>query len=88
MLVAGVREFRDKATEMLRSKEPILVMRRGEVTGFYFPFPSQTLPVELKKELFDRITQEIGRRLREAGVVEGELLIKQESGWKNGIRRM
>ena len=87
MFVAGVREFRDRATEMLRSKEPILVMRRGEVAGFYFPFPSQTLPVELKKELFDRITQEIGRRLREAGVVEGELLDGVKESKKTRRRR-
>lgn len=74
MLVAGVREFRDNATEMLRSQEPILVMRRGRVTGLYFPFPSRTLPVEFKRELFALITQEIGRRLRKAGLREEDLL--------------
>jgi len=87
MIVAGVREFRDKATEMLRSREPVLIMRRGEVSGLYFPYPAQTLPVEFKRELFELITQEIGRRLQEAGVKEKDLLDEVKETKKARRRR-
>jgi hypothetical protein len=83
MIIAGVREFRDKVNEMLRSREPILVMRRGEVTGLYFPFPTQTLPIEFKRELFEIITEEIGRRLRKAGIAEEDILEDFEKAKKS-----
>jgi hypothetical protein len=87
MIVAGVREFRDNATEMLRSEEPVLVVRRGEVTGIYFPYPAQTLPVEFKRELFALITQEIGRKLQKAGIREEELLDGVKKTKKTRSRR-
>ena len=31
------REFRDKATGLLRSRTPILVTRRGRLAGILFP---------------------------------------------------
>ena len=31
MKITSIREFRDKATEMFRSQDPILILRRGEV---------------------------------------------------------
>jgi len=74
MKITTVREFRDKATEMFRSKDPILVLRRGEVAGIYFPYPSQTLPVELKRELFAALTESIGKRLERVGMSEEEIL--------------
>jgi hypothetical protein len=74
MRVIGISEFRDKASEMFRSPEPILVTRRGEVTGLYLPYPTQTLPMELKRELFAQISETIGRRLQEAGITEEEIL--------------
>ena len=54
MKIATVREFRDKVTQMFRSEEPILVLRRGEIASLYFPYPHKTFPMELKRQLFDR----------------------------------
>jgi len=74
MKIATVREFRDKATQMFRSQEPILVLRRGEIAGLYFPYPHKTLPVELKRQLFEEITRSIAERLARVGLEEEEIL--------------
>jgi hypothetical protein len=52
MKVSTVRDFRDNATSMLRSKGPILVTRRGRLAGIFFPWPEGTMPIELKREMF------------------------------------
>ena len=51
MKISTVREFRDHATGFLRSKDPILVTRRGRLAGLFFPWPEATLQTELKREL-------------------------------------
>ena len=79
MKITTVRHFRDNATEMFRSKDPILVLRRGEIAGIYFPYPVQTLPVEMKRELFVTLTASISKRLKRAGITEEEILGDFES---------
>ncbi len=71
---ASVREFRDKATRMLQEKDPVVVLRRGKVAGIYFPYPTETLPLEFKRELFSALTANIAERLKEAGLDEEEIL--------------
>jgi len=44
MKISSVREFRDSATSFLRSKDPILVSRRGRLAGVFFPCPMGTYP--------------------------------------------
>jgi hypothetical protein len=73
MRVSTVREFRDKATGLLRSKEPILITRRGRMAGVFFPSPEGTLPIDLKSELFRRLSAEIARRLRRSRTTEDEV---------------
>src|SRR5271169_2070914 len=52
MRISTVREFRDQATGLLRSKDSILVTRRGRIAGVFFPCPGQSIPLELKREMF------------------------------------
>lgn len=59
---------------MFRSKEPIVVLRRGQIAGLFFPYPAQTLPVEFKRELFVALTDRISQRLHQAGLTEEEIL--------------
>lgn len=87
MRVTSVREFRDKATRMFRSQDPILVLRRGEIAGLFFPFPSRTLPLEFKRELFAQITESIGRRLQKERLREEEILEDFEETQKARRRR-
>ena len=63
MRISTVREFRDKATGLVRSRTPILVTRRGRLAGIFFPRPEITLPIELKRELYDMLSSDVARQL-------------------------
>lgn len=69
-----MREFRDEATGLLRSKDPILVTRRGRVTGVFFPCPGDSMPLELKRQMFDMLSGAIARQIKKKGLAEKEVL--------------
>jgi hypothetical protein len=79
MRISTVREFRDHATGLLRSKTPILVTRHGRLAGIFFPRPEVTLPIELKRELYDMLSRDVARELKKRGVSEDEILDDFES---------
>jgi hypothetical protein len=81
MKITTVREFRDKATGMLRSKDPILVTRRGRLAGVFFPWQKESLPLELKQDLFAMLTAEIARQVRQRGLTEKRVLADFET-WR------
>ena len=61
MQVTGVRDFRNRAPELLGGKDLVFVTRHGKLTSIVVPMEEpQTLPVELRQELLQRIG-EIGR---------------------------
>jgi PHD/YefM family antitoxin component YafN of YafNO toxin-antitoxin module len=74
MRISTVREFRDRATGLLRSKDPILVTRRGKLAGVFLPLKDSSLPVDLRRELFAMLSSEIARQLRKARGTEREVL--------------
>jgi hypothetical protein len=84
-----MREFRDKATGLLRSKSPILVTRRGRLAGIFFPRPEVTLPLELKRELYAVLSADIKRQLKRRRVSEEGVLSDFEAWRKKrrGARR-
>ena len=75
MRISTVREFRDNATSLMRSKDPILVTRRGHLAGIFFPRPEGTLPLELKREMFALLSSEIARQIRKRGLNEEKILV-------------
>ncbi len=85
MRISSVREFRDKATGLLRSKDPVLVTRRGRLAGIFLPWPEATFPAELKREVFGALSAEIARLLRKRGLAKEEILAHFES-WRKGRR--
>jgi len=85
MRLSTVREFRDKATGMLRSKAPILVTRRGRLAGIFFPRPEMTLPLELKRELFAVLSADVKRLFNRRGVSEKDVLADVET-WRRKRR--
>jgi len=85
MKISTVREFRDNATSLLRSKDPILVTRRGRLAGVFFPRPETTLPIELKRELFPVLAAEVRREIKARGLTEKEILADFES-WRKRKR--
>jgi hypothetical protein len=87
MKISTVREFRENAGGVLRSKDPVLVTRRGRLTGIFFPRPESTLPVELKRELFAVLSTEISRQISARGLTEDEILEDFQS-WRKQRREV
>jgi hypothetical protein len=85
MRISTVREFRDHATGLLRSKDPILVTRRGRLAGVFFPWPESSLPFELKRELFTVLSAEVSRQIKRRGATETEVLADFEA-WRKDRR--
>lgn len=74
MKVVSVRSFRDRATELLRSAEPILVMRGGLPAGFWVPWDRSDLPDEVRRAIFVHLAEVIAEELKARGVTEEEVL--------------
>ena len=74
MRISTVREFRDKATGLLRSRDPILVTRRGRLAGVFFPQPEASLPMEFKRELFATLSAEVARQIKRRRLSEDDVL--------------
>ncbi len=74
MRISSVREFRDRATTLLRSEDPILVTRRGRVAGVFLPWREDNLPVDLRRELFSMLTADIARQLKRKQITESSVL--------------
>ena len=85
MKISTIREFRDNATGLMHSKDPVLVTRRGRLAGIFFPHPQATLPVDLKRELFALLSSEIARQIKKRGLKEEEIVADFE-GWRKAKR--
>lgn len=86
MKVVTVRDFRDRATEMFRSRDVVLVTRDGKPAGFYIPWDRPDVPIELKRELFAELTDRVGPQLDAAGATEEEILA-DFAEWRAARRR-
>lgn len=85
MRISTVREFRDRATGLLRSQDPILITRRGRLAGVFLPWKDASLPLDLRRELFSMLTSEIARQLKKKRVTEKQVLNDFER-WRKGRR--
>lgn len=74
MKVVTVRDFRDHASEMFRSDDVILVTRDGAPAGFFLPWDTPELPVDVRREVFLRLSEQIGAQLDAEGASEQEVL--------------
>lgn len=74
MKIVTLRDFRDRATEMFRSEDVVLVTRDGQPAGFFVPWTTPDVPLELRREMFLKLSDEIGAQRDAAGVSEEELL--------------
>ena len=86
MRISSVREFRDRATGLLRSQDPILITRRGKLAGVFLTWKDSNLPVDLRRELFSMLTSELSRQLKRKRVSESAVL-KDFEQWRKGRRR-
>jgi antitoxin (DNA-binding transcriptional repressor) of toxin-antitoxin stability system len=87
MRTATVREFRDRATSFLKQVEPIIVTRHGKIVGFFLPAAGETLPLDIKKELFATLTDQIRAMMKERGLTEETVLADFDKTRKARRRR-
>lgn len=74
MRVVTVRDFRDRASEMFRSDDVILVTREGRPAGFFLPWDAPEFPADVRREVFLRLSEQIAAQRKAAGVTEEEVL--------------
>ena len=87
MKTATIRQFRDRATSLFKQEEPIIVTRRGKIVGFFLPAVGEALPLEIKKDLFTILTDEIRSAMKDHGLTEDTLLVDFEKARKARRRR-
>ncbi len=63
MKLMMANDLRDHATKALNSREPLIIMRRGEFAGIFSPVPVENVPVELMKDLLITLTDSIKKRV-------------------------
>ena len=86
MRVAGVREFRNRAPELLQGRDIVFVTRHGKLSGVLVPLADPTeLPVEFRKEILRRLGTAIARDLKSKGVTERKAQSDFEA-WRNARR--
>ena len=74
MITATVRDFRDRATQMLKQDQPVMITRRGKVVGFFMPATGEALPLEIKRDLFHALTDSVRQAIKDRGLTEEGLL--------------
>lgn len=74
MRVVTVRDFRDRASEMFRSDDVILVTRDGRPAGFFLPWDAPELPADVRREVFLRLTDQIAAQREARRVTEQEVM--------------
>jgi len=86
--VATVRDFRDRATEWLRSEDVVLVTRDGQPAGFWVPWDEpDALPDELRSAVFQRLSSMVREQLRAAGASEEDIRGDFEASRRSRRRR-
>ena len=87
MKTATVRQFRDRATSLFKQEEPVIVTRHGKIVGFYLPAIGEALPLEIKRDLFSTLTNEIRATMKSRGLTEDAILADFEKARKTRRRR-
>ncbi|MBI4832372.1 MAG: type II toxin-antitoxin system Phd/YefM family antitoxin [Candidatus Lindowbacteria bacterium] len=87
MQVTGVREFRNRAPELLGGKELVFVTRHGKLASIVVPMKEpQALPVDLRQGLLERLGEAVSTNLRKAGVTVKRVL-RDFKTWREKNRK-
>jgi len=74
MKVATLRDFRDRATKMFRSRDLVLITRDGLPAGFFVPWEQPELPDDVKRGIYVALSQRARRQLKAKRVTERQVL--------------
>ena len=83
MRSVGVREFRDRATQMMAEGETLVIERRGEPIGFYVPIVAKDR--RAGGEALERLGELVDDVLARTGLSEEEL-VRELAGSPAGTR--
>lgn len=87
MLFVSIREFRDRATKLLRQKETVLVTRDGKPAGFFIPWDQPQMRDDIRKAVLEALGESLRRQREERGLTEEEVLDDFAAHRKAGRRR-
>lgn len=85
MKLVSTKQFHDGVTHMLRSKEPLVVTKRGEVAGYYIPHRTPGLPPDIRWKIIDEVAERVRKQLKHQGLTEEEIL-KDFENWRKFYR--
>ncbi len=74
MKVATLRDFRDRATAMLRSRDLVLITRDGLPAGFFVPWDQPNLPDDVKRGIYLGLSEKARKEMRAKRVTELRVL--------------
>ena len=74
MKVATLRDFRDRATTMLRSRDLVLITRDGLPAGFFVPWDQPDLPDDVRRGIYARLADRARRERKAKRVTERAVL--------------
>ncbi len=74
MKVATLRDFRDRATTMLRSRDLVLITRDGLPAGFFVPWDQPELPDDVKRGIYVGLSQRARGEMKAKHVTERQIL--------------
>ncbi len=74
MKVATLRDFRDRATAMLRSRDLVLITRDGLPAGFFVPWDQPELPDDVKRAIYLALSEKARREMKAKRVTELQVL--------------
>lgn len=74
MKVSTLRDFRDRATTMLRSRDLVLITRDGLPAGFFVPWDQPELPDDVKRGIYVGLSQQARKEMRAKRVTERQVL--------------
>jgi len=74
MKVATLRDFRDRATAMLRSRDLVLITRDGLPAGFFVPWDQPELPDDVKRGIYLALSEKARKEMKAKRVTELQVL--------------
>lgn len=74
MRIATLRDFRDKATEMMRGSDIVLVTRDGKPAGFFLPWQGSEIPDDVRRGIYREVSEQVIEDRQRAGVTERQIL--------------
>jgi len=71
----GVKEFKDKVTQVINERHPVLVTKYNKPEGLYFPLSHlKKMPLDLKRQIYLALSKKVIEKLEAAGIQEEEVL--------------